>query len=941
MASVCGVSFFSLMLAANGAAFAQDASEELVVTGTRVVGINPVGSAVLDVGQAELQKNGNSSTADLLRQIPQVLSFGGNEGRLGGSGFQGDVVNVSFANGVNLRGIGTAATLSLVNNHRLPATGANSDTFEPDTIPSIAIQRIEIVADGASAIYGSDAVSGVVNYIMRQPFDGAEIGGRVGYANGGRLDWKTSAIFGTTWDSGGIMLAAERIHRDSLPASDRPELYNDNFSAVGGGNLPLFAAPGNIVTSVGTFGIPRGQAASLQLGELLSTPNRQSVWVGADALPETDSDSIVARFNQELFQGVELYGDVVYYKRQFSIRQNPTTQTITVPHTNPFSPCNAANAPTTNPYGITCTGTSLTVNYSLLYDLGPQIRSGYEDILSGTLGARIDLPYEWKADVYYMTGDASNSVLTTNSGLLAARATQLLAGPLGAIPAFNPFCDGSANCNSPVTMEYLRAFGSTNYTFDRILYSGSVSGPLFDLPGGKVRAAIGAEHYEDDFVNFNINNATGAYLPQPPTPNARDVDASFVEVYIPIFGEGNAVPGIQKLELSLAQRWEEYSDFGKTDNPKIGLTWVPVEGLEFHGSYGTSFHAPVLAANTPSAQAGVWTSAVNTVQTAALVSQGFLGTSPTYIPTGVIGGNGKLGPEEAETYSIGVEYEPSFVSGLRLSLNYYNVVYENVITRAASDAGATTALTNPAFAGFVYRNPTFWTQGLTISQSDYNALLAALVNNTAMPGFAAGQYDVVNRLILGPSPTPATSIAIIDMRRVNSGAIETDGLDFTASYDFETSLAQWRVGVVGQYVLTYDQQLVQGGPVDDLRNAYSGPLGLQFRAELSADFGQWESSLFLNYQSSYDVARRWIPTGASAEYEEVDAFTSFDASLTYRTAEGAPGPLQDIVVTLSMQNVFDETPPLMLNSSGAGIMYDSSRNGPAGRVTALTFRKAF
>lgn len=925
-------------------AFAQDGGETLphaddasviVVTGTRIEGLAPVGSAVIAVTAEDAAKSAAGSTAEFLRKVPQVMSFGGNEGRLGGAGIQGADVNTSFANSVNLRGLGTAATLNLINNHRVPAMGPNSDLLEPDVIPSLAIQRIEIVADGASAIYGSDAVTGVVNYITRDPFDGFEVSGRVGFADG-RTDWKAGAIASQRWDTGGIMVAYEHIYREALKASARPELYNDDFSAYGGAPFSEYTMPGNVSGAGGAlYGIPSGNSNNLKLGNLLATPNRRSRWYMLDALPEIESDAITVKLRQELFPGLELYADGQYYRRDFRIAVGSYTATLSVPSTNPYSPCNASHAPTTNPYGLNC-ASNLSVLYDFKDDFGPEVRSGYESLINGTVGARFDLFSGWKGDVFASFGRSQNHALN-NSGVVAARLTQVLAGASSNIPAFNPFCD-VAGCNNAATLDYIRSWNSTNYILDRVDISGSLSGPLFALPGGDLRVAIGGEYITDDFISYNENTNNGTLVVSNARSPGRKIHAVFGELYLPLFGPDNAVGGFQQLELSAAVRYEHYNDFGSTTNPKFGITWVPVDGLKLRGSYGTSFHAPVLSSNNPNAQAGLLSNA--TVLTADLASTDFNGLNPSYRSTWVIGGNGGLQPETATTYSFGADWEPGFASGLRVSVNYFNVEYTNKIDYPAYNAGATAAILSSYLQPYVYLNPTFFPTSATLTQTEWNNLLSALMTGTAQP--AGSPFDTVPRVILGGTPSPATTIALIDARRNNTGVVTTDGLDLSANYQWEDSFARWTLGAVGTWVFSYENSVAPGAPIEQQVNTFGGPLRFSARGEVSADIGNFSTSLFVNFQNGYSIARRYIPKAAPDEYLNVDASATVDLSLTYRFGNDQGfEPLNDLAITLGIQNLFDTSPPLVLNSSGSGIKYDNNMASPLGRVVSLQMRKAF
>ncbi|PQA87645.1 TonB-dependent receptor plug domain-containing protein [Hyphococcus luteus] len=911
----------------------------VTVTGTRIQGIDPVGSEVLTVGGDDIAKSRYSSTADLLRKVPQVLSFGGNEGRAGGAGFQGDVVNVSYANSPNLRGLGTAATLSLVNGHRTPAVGPNSDIFEPDTVPSIALSQIQIVADGASAIYGSDAVTGVMNYIMREPFDGAQVSGRVGFADD-HMDWKAAVMLGKTWDTGGIMVAYEHIDREALAASDRPKLYNDDFSEYGGDGLSLATAPGNILTPSGYMGIPAGSSTTLTLSDLLASPNTQSRWTNTDALPAIDSNSFVAKFNQELAPGFELYGDGIFYRRNITIRQTPydtLAGPLVVPVTNPYHPCN--NGGSAN--GITCPD-PVTVQYNFFGDLGPHLRDGYEQTWNGTAGFRFDLPMpDWTGDVYFSYGKAKNSVRTDDGGTARGTLPNVLAGDFGAIPAFNPFCDGTPGCNDQATLDYLDSWSTTNYWFKRKMVSGSFTGPLFSITGGDVRLAIGGEHYRDRFDSFNISGASQVVTEGVHSLNGRNVSAAFGELYVPLVGDANSMPGIVSLELTAAGRYENYSDFGDSLNPKFGVNWEPFEDFVIHASFGKSFRAPVLSSNNPNAQAGTYTRfPIDTMLIDP--SLGYMGAPGFTTPTYIIGGNGTLGPEKAKTYSAGFEWTPSDVDGLTLSMNYYRIDYTGKIDYPAFNVGPLAALNTPSLSPFVFLNPGAFSTS-TLSQAEFDALIDALNNGTAQPAFSP--YDTVDRLTIGPAPSPGPggTIAIIDARRNNIGVVKTSGLDFTAYYNFAAQNIDWTVGAVATYVLKYDEAIAPGAPIEDRVNYFGGPLKFAARGEVTADLGEVQTSLYLNFANAYHIERRFIPAAAPDEYLDIDAFATLDFSITY--SPDATGLLNGLDMTFSVENVFDSDPPLVLNATGGanfpGLQYDNSRNSPLGRVLSIQISKAF
>ncbi|WP_165793659.1 TonB-dependent receptor plug domain-containing protein [Hyphococcus luteus] len=929
------VSAIALAFAAPAIAQDEEVEDELVVTGTRIQGIDPVGSNVQAIGQEDIDNVGLTSSADLLRKSPQVLSFAGTENRAGGREVQGETLNTTYTNSPNLRGLGTAATLSLVNNHRVPPMGPNMQVFDSATIPLIAMERIEIFADGASAIYGSDAIAGVVNYIMRKPFDGAEIKSGFGFVDGAQR-WDISGVFGQEWDTGGFMVAAEHLHRDHLEATQRPDLYSDDFSSYGGAPSSTFAIPGNVVVGNDIYGIPSGGGGDVNLSDLSTSVNRTNIWLEADASPEIDQDNVVFNFYQQLFEGVELFGDGFYSNREFEIDQTGRVgQTMTVPDTNPYSPCNAANAPFTNPYGIMCSG-ALTVQYNYVQDFGGDRRFGYEEVYNGVFGLRFSLPHEWSGEFFGAKGHSENR--SNNDTLIrGSRLAEVLAGSVGSVPAFNPFCDGTPGCNSPETLSYIQGFNETGFEFDRTHFSANLGGPIFSVPGGDVSIAVGGEYYKDVFVNIVTGNTRGPESTTLTPSPARKVKAAFGELYLPVVGSGNAMPMVQSLNISAAVRFEDYNDFGSTTNPKIGVDWVPVEGVKIRGSYGTSFRAPSLADNNPASTAALLprVAAGSTITDASYT--GGAGSQPV---TYIVGGNSALGPETARTWSLGIEWTPPSVEGLTVDLTYYNVKYEGKVDFPAFNAGASAALSDPGYDAFVLRNPRFFSSS-KVSMAEFDAVLAALAAAAPVPEVSGlfTQYETAFRLPLPGSSDPNTVIAVIDGRRNNVGVVKTDGLDFSARYNLDTDFGGLRFGALATYVLNYEEAATPFLPLSEQVNNFGYPLNFRGRLEAGADMGRFSGTVFLNYTNSYEIESKFSAVPSATD---IDSYTTVDLSLVYRTEDMFDwAPANDITFVFAVQNVFDQDPPLVLNNTSPGVLFDPSYGSALGRLVTFQLRKAF
>lgn len=908
--------------------------ETVTVTGTRIRGVAPVGSTVIPIDRVEFEKSGLTNSADLMRKIPEILSFGGNSGEAGGRSIQGAELNTTYANAPNLRGLGTAATLSLVNNHRVPAMGANMQLFDAETFPMIAIERLEVVADGASAIYGSDAISGVVNYILRKPFSGAEISAQGGIADGTK-QYNVQGIFGRLWDGGGFMIAASHSHRDALSASDRADLYSDDYSGYGGTGSAATGYPGNIVYNGVEYGIPSGKATSLTLANLTTSVHHLNVWDQSDAIPAADIDNVTGQFNQRLFERIEVYGEGFYANRDHSMRYPRTGSLLTVPDSNPYSPCNPSHAPFTNANGIACTG-SMQVEYNYNGDLGAFDFTGYERVYQALAGLKVDLPWSWQVDIYGgyghsedRSGYGNNINNTRLSGVLAGNVTY--GG--STIPAFNPFCDGSG-CNSATTLDYLKAQSGTGYQFDRDFYSIDVSGPLFTLLGGEWRLAVGAERYIDSYTSISEGNDTADrtwYQNRTVSPD-REVNAVYGELFIPLVGQANALPLVNSLEFSLAWRYEDYSDFGQTSNPKLGLNWKPVDELRVHASYGTSFRAPSLADNNPASTAGF---APLPVAGSALTGYGYKGTSGTQLVLIPYGGNSSLKPEEAKTWTLGADWTPDYIPNLVVSATYYDIKYSDKIDYPAWNAGPTTVINDPTYSQFIVTNPTYFSSS-KVSQAQYNQIFTALLAGTAVPLIPgeASPYGSVARPNFTGLTDPSQTIAIIDCRRNNTGIVFTKGFDLSANYTQPTSWGDLRYGMQSNIVMSYKTAVVSTQPVEEKVNYFGYPLRFRGRGEFGVDYGNFSATAFVNYTNSYKIETQF---SASPYHTKIDSYTTIDLSFVYRIGDELNWkPAENTSLVFGVQNLFDATPPLVLNYGSPGVKFDNSNASSLGRF--LTFQ---
>ena len=921
-------------LAGAGALHAQERAEagpsapisEIVVTGTNIKGVAPVGSPVIPMTRADMERTGLATTADMLKEIPQVLTLGSGNDYSGGSPVQNSTLDTTFAKSPNLRGLGQGATLSLVDGHRVPYVGANMNLFDADIIPSKALERVEVVADGASAIYGADAVGGVVNYILRKPFQGAETSVRYGWADGAQ-QWQASQVVGLKWNNGGIMAAYEHQHFDALEAAARPNLYTNDYTPFGGPPPSDFASPGNVVIGGVDYAIPHGQnGQNLTLAGLgaAGVANRQNVWQGTQVTPETRRDSFVWNAEQRVSDWLEFFTDGDFSYRTFSINQWSTSAALRIPNTNPYSPCNPAHAPS-GPLASACSSGSLTVNYNFLNDYGPSNRAGYDRAYFAHGGFRIHAPHDWTITAQGGYGRDDGYYYQVAQGVRPTPA---------ALNQINVFCDGSAfTCNAPSVLASIRSDFFVKSAYINDIGSVNASGPLVTLPGGDIRLAIGYEYNRD---TLQTDNTFG-----PGRTGLRTIGSEYAELYVPLVGAGNAVPLVRKLELTLAGRISNYNDVGVSKNPKIGINYTPVEGFKLHASYGTSFRAPTLNDLDPNGAHGyldyfVPGSAVN----AALCAS--CSTANGLQALFDVGGRAQVQPETAKTWSIGFDLTPPQLSGLSVSVNYYNVKYTGKIDTPTYNVGAAPAINAGYYDGLIIYNPAFFPTKSANNPVGTcpNGPTAKITTQALFDAELACISSFSDGPVLFGSPSSSNLLAILDGRRYNSGIITTQGLDLSAHYMWDTRWGQMRAGAIGTYIISYKVSPIPTAPLSEQVNHFGYPLRFRARGEVGLDHGPWSVTGYLNFTNAYSVDPIYLPAGVSPNYQHVSAYTTFDLSVSYDLGSAiALRAAKGTRIMISAQNLFDTDPPLLLNNGTDGVRFDPQNASPMGRTVAVEITK--
>ncbi|WP_084397093.1 TonB-dependent receptor [Henriciella aquimarina] len=766
------------------------------VTGTSLRGIAPESSPLQVYDRDDILNSGVTSTEQFIRTLPQ--NFGGGSSEFAAGGLPGDrnsAQNYSFGTGANLRGLGSRGTLVLLNGNRLAPTSAIGDFVDLSLIPVSALDRVDVLTDGASSIYGGDAVAGVINFVLRDDFEGAETSLRYGSVTDGDMsEYRFGQTLGGAWGSGNAIATYEFYSRDDLSLADRPEL----------------AAP------------------ALRDGAPIL--NRRPF----DLLPEQERNSAMLSVNQKAGSKLRLSGTALWSRRD-------------VYQTTVYA------------------GTTAQVNSS-------DTRS---ESLALNLGADYDLPAGWlvSADLTY------NEV--KNDERLATL-----------VPVED----------APV----LSDFDSDLLSFDLQL-----DGDLFRLPGGPVRAALGGQVREETF--FFGTRGFGTVR-----DGSRDVTAAYGELLIPLVGEDNARPGLERLELSLSGRYDDYSDFGDSANPKVGLVWVPVEGLRLRGSWSESFAPPTVG------QSGAL-DRVAIVQDYDFIRDLYGIDLPDPSLAGVsymtLNGTGDaLEPETSRTFTAGLDYDLHMgIHSWSLRSSYYDIDFDGRLGRIPIPGNL-----NPAFApALAYDDPDLFPDGMISflpDSAEVDSALAALSRPVILAN--GGRLDNIG------------IISRVNQTR-NLASTETSGLDIQLNWSADTRAGTLSAGLNANYIIDFTQKAAPNTPDVETLNTLYNPVDLHLRGNAGIRLGDVSATLFINHVASYR-------TDDTVSGQRVGDWTTADLTLSYAPDAPALNWAEGTAVSLSVQNLFDEAPPRTPPLSSYGLTgYDPANASPVGRFVAVELRKQF
>lgn len=699
------------------------------VTGTRIRG-GATSSPVIAIGAVQIREEGFTDLGQLARSIPQNYGGGQNPGvipfNIAGAGTGNS--NVTGGSGLNLRGLGADATLTLLNGRRM-AYGGFVQAVDISAIPVEAVERVEIVADGASAIYGSDAVGGVANVILKRDVDGFALGTRYGTAtDGGLTTHEYTATAGGNWGSGGLIATYKDVSADPIYARQRD--YTQHLLE------PYTIYP-----------------KSDQRSGLLSA--YQSV----GAIAELRLDALRTERDQ-------MYTMHINVGNQQTLVTSNTATSLVAPALEFFLP---------NDWTVS---------------------------LGGAWGK------DEHDQLQTITSAATGNVLTSTNDCL---------------------------CN------------------ESRMYEVGAEGPLFVLPGGEARLAVGGGYRTNEFRQVN-------HLSNTLTVQGDDSSRfAYAELNLPLLGPQRPDDTTQRLVLSAAVRAEDYDTFGSVATPKLGLIYGPSNDFTLKASWGKSFKAPTLMQ----------------MFREQMVSLRLAGAAEGY-PEGATelvsyGGNRDLQPERARTWTASLAVHPEAIPGLEVELSWFDVDYTD---RVVEPVNWSLPLADPANAEFVTFYPTAEAQAAFIAAAD------SYSNGTGQP------YD------------PNRVVAIVRSHFVNATEQRIRGLDLTGSY--RTDIGAGQLTLRGSASWLQGSQQTTDITAFDLAGTLHNPPRLAGRIGAAWTQSGFTASTFANYKSG---VRNVIHD------EKTASFTTLDATLRYAANQlGTPWSGWDFA--FSVQNLLDRAPPL-------------------------------
>ncbi|MCP3960653.1 MAG: TonB-dependent receptor [bacterium] len=887
-------------------------ADAITVTGSNIPRIQQETALPLSRIEAEdVLLREPATTTELFEYIPQASGLENQEGSTGPNDARGDAASV------NLRGLGSGSTLVLLNGRRLPPHPISSGavprlTVNVNSIPARALERVEVLRDGASAIYGTDAAAGVINAIVKsRTTKRYEATARYGGTDDGPLtegSLSFSAGFQPNQGQTSVFVYADGLDRDGLRGGDKDFASETDLRERAGSTSTRWdnrsvntpngrfrtgtANPDGSFTSGKAPGAPDDDFYIDNSGVLtfggLPRSLRFNYAPPRFLIPDTERYNLYTKFDHQARSNVTVFGDLSYYRADSLTASAPvaisgsSNHDIFVPSQNFY-----------NPFGDQ--GLDVLIRNYRPVELGDRLAdvetTSYRLLLgtNGYFGGK----WTWEAGLVY--GEAE-TVDTASNMLSESRLRAQLA--LDTPDAWNVFGRNPENVLNQVRINPRREGNTTLGLID-----GKVTGILAELPAGPMYLAGGVELRSEDFTDRRDALSNGDdVIAQSQTSNTdgdRDVASIFAELSIPIVADK---PGFHALELTLAGRYEDYSDFGDTAKPKLGVSWYPAKWLLARASFTEGFKAPNLAqlftGQIPRRTEGVQ----DPYRADVTGTPADLGDVSREI---IRGGNVNLQPEESETQTFGLVFQPPGANSFYLSVDYWDIEQTDRIDVFGHvdqlDLDFLLRSTGQGFNGDVVR-----------------------ADPTAADLAAFGAYNAANP---NDQRTPAGEILFVRDTFFNLSGRNVAGWDVGLSFTSErTSAGRFKLESELTWYDKFEERKDADTPAEDQLEVNGNP---EFRGNASVTWSKDRvgAGLFANYTSEFTDTTAPAADGGIFIVED---WMVFNANVHYTFRSG-------LNLRFSVNNLADEAPPLADEIRGFFNNYHSAR----GRTAFLTARMSF
>jgi iron complex outermembrane receptor protein len=869
--------------------------EKIMVTGSRIARAEVSStSPITVVTKAQLTNLGITDVSSALRRLPAITGNTSNNQSSAGA------TNIQTA---TLRGIEATNTLVLLNGRRI--VGSNEDGLvDLSSIPFEAISQIEVLKDGASAIYGSDAIAGVINIITRRSYEGFEVNARYGESSeGDAQERELGLVMGFSTDKGSMMIAASTSNNAGWEEKDRYMTQDTDQSYLGGDDTSSGTTP---FARLSGFGLDPSQTWTVLDANNPSnvTPfdydtmgyNYRAAQSGAN---DNKTTSVFVTGDYELSEDVMFFAELSFHDGFVQGNQAPPgTDTgwygDNVDTPNAFKRYPDADG---NNFGVGANqkynpfGEAGNVSRRFS-EYGSRIYKTDSTIQRYTLGLQgvIFNEYDWEVNFSSQSAELINRGGPQPSINQIERALsnecETAADPsCVALNVFGP--EGS------ITTEMLDFINTTAPVVtnrnDLMFMQAHISGPVVELPAGDLMFSSGVE-YREDQLSLEVDQAqrTATFdvswggSSTPVISPVREITELYLELAIPV---------LDNLDFEAAVRYSDYSDINEsTTNPKFGVIYQPLDMLKLRASYSTGFRAPTMAQMYQGRTSNINTNMYdpcNPDNDANFSSSKpecvALGLDPQYSQNAIQsndiigGGNPDLKPEEAENMTLGLVLEP--IDNLSFTVDYFDIQQTNVVFASSRYVIDQNLAGNPTYAGDVLRS-----------------------NN------GTGFIQTIN--------SPQNNIA----------ARNISGFDFNANYAFETDIGDWRINFDTTLMDKFEVQDTSTSPFRDIVGTYDPAFGSlpEYKANIQLDWsmGNYRATWDANYNSEIEAAEDDVMSATVFHNMQVGYF--IDAIGT------------DLHV--GMQNVFDKEPPFL---KANGTATDDNLYSFRGRFFYMGVKKSF